>query len=308
MQRFKRILLYMGADQNEATLSRAFALALENQASLTLIDVVKPLPRALGFMTETADPDELERLVVKDHREKLYARIESYAGTNVPIEVCVAVGDPAVEITRQVMRGSHDLVVKTAGGTQKRVAFGGVARSLMRICPCPVWILKPEIYGEFDQVLAAIDVEAGDQSHQDLNLEILQIAHAIAQREKAQLHIVVAWSLWMESALRWRAGDQQVDTQLQWQESRVRQAIASLLESAGVSDDGIETHVFQGTAATIIQQTVDKVRADLLVMGTVCRTRIAGFLIGNTAESILDGVNCSLLALKPTGFVSPVEV
>lgn len=42
-------------------------------------------------------------------------------------------------------------------------------------------------------------------------------------------------------------------------------------------------------------------------MGTVARTGIPGFIIGNTAENILQKIDCSLLALKPLGFVSPVK-
>jgi len=42
-------------------------------------------------------------------------------------------------------------------------------------------------------------------------------------------------------------------------------------------------------------------------MGTVCRTGIPGYFIGNTAESILSEVSCSVLTLKPEGFISPVE-
>ena len=43
-------------------------------------------------------------------------------------------------------------------------------------------------------------------------------------------------------------------------------------------------------------------------MGTVCRTGIAGFFIGNTAEKTLQQVDCSVLMVKPEGFVSPVTV
>jgi hypothetical protein len=43
-------------------------------------------------------------------------------------------------------------------------------------------------------------------------------------------------------------------------------------------------------------------------MGTVARTGIAGLLIGNTAEAILEQVQCSVLAVKPPGFVSPVKL
>jgi len=49
-------------------------------------------------------------------------------------------------------------------------------------------------------------------------------------------------------------------------------------------------------------------KIDLLVMGTVCRTGVAGFFIGNTAEKVLSEVNCSVLTVKPQGFVTPVTL
>ena len=58
----------------------------------------------------------------------------------------------------------------------------------------------------------------------------------------------------------------------------------------------------------MIPEMVAKKGVDLIVMGTVCRTGLAGFFVGNTAEDILQQVDCSVLALKPEGFVSPVEL
>ena len=48
--------------------------------------------------------------------------------------------------------------------------------------------------------------------------------------------------------------------------------------------------------------------SDLLVMGTIARTGIAGFIVGNTAERLLPRIPCSVLAIKPEGFVSPVTL
>jgi nucleotide-binding universal stress UspA family protein len=42
-------------------------------------------------------------------------------------------------------------------------------------------------------------------------------------------------------------------------------------------------------------------------MGTVARTSIPGFFIGNTAEAILEQIDCSVLAVKPDGFETPVS-
>jgi nucleotide-binding universal stress UspA family protein len=53
---------------------------------------------------------------------------------------------------------------------------------------------------------------------------------------------------------------------------------------------------------------VAKLQADIVVMGTVARTGISGLIIGNTAETILNQLTCSVLAVKPSGFKTPVTV
>ncbi len=45
-----------------------------------------------------------------------------------------------------------------------------------------------------------------------------------------------------------------------------------------------------------------------IVVGAVARTGIAGFFMGNTAESILTQLDCSVLIVKPSGFFSPVTL
>lgn len=55
-------------------------------------------------------------------------------------------------------------------------------------------------------------------------------------------------------------------------------------------------------------QLIKDLGAELVVMGTVGRTGIPGFIIGNTAETILNQIECSVLAVKPDGFVTPVTL
>jgi len=42
-------------------------------------------------------------------------------------------------------------------------------------------------------------------------------------------------------------------------------------------------------------------------LGTLGRNGLPGMIIGNTSESILEKINCSVLALKPDDFVSPIS-
>ncbi len=309
MKNFKNILVYAGNEQPEFAVASAAQLALENEASLTLMDVIKPVPKALGMVTDISTPEELEKLVADDRRRRLMELAGDLSDTGLDLDVVVAIGDPATEITRRVIDHGYDLVVKTADGfSGPGRLFGSIAKSLLRLCPCPVWLIKPQIHGKFDRVLAAIDVESDDKQHVDLNQTILELAYSIALREEAQLHVVSAWQLWMEDSMRRHAGDAVVDELRQNQQTKVQLALDELLQAPLSQTREIKIHLRYGSPAVMIRSVAHEIEADLLVMGTVCRTGVSGFLIGNTAESVVADVTCSLLALKPHGFTSPVEM
>lgn len=69
-----------------------------------------------------------------------------------------------------------------------------------------------------------------------------------------------------------------------------------LLDEIGILPD-------QGILQFIKQNAID-----LLVMGTIARGGVAGVMIGNTAERLMPELSCSLLAVKPKDFVSPVRL
>jgi nucleotide-binding universal stress UspA family protein len=309
MKRFKNILLYAGMEQNEAAINRGIRLAIENRAQLTIMDVVKPVTQNLGSLTTAIQGAEVQDLVLQEHREQLLAIASDYLDTGIVIDVFVGCGDPATEIVRQVLSQHHDLVIKAVNDdAEGGKVFGSISRSLLRLCPCPVWLLKPEIHGDFDIVLAAVDMEDQDEVHRNLNREILELGYSVAQREQAKLHIVSAWDLWMEQSLRRRAGDEAIDEALATHKQVIQRRLHSFLEPFEATHAAPELHLRRGSPAGAIRSVADEIEADLLVMGTVCRTGAAGFLIGNTAETVLGDATCSILALKPETFVSPVEL
>lgn len=62
----------------------------------------------------------------------------------------------------------------------------------------------------------------------------------------------------------------------------------------------------KGNPTEVNPSTVREENVDLIVMGKVARTGIQGLSIGNTVEAILTQVDCSVLAAKPEGFITPV--
>ena len=65
--------------------------------------------------------------------------------------------------------------------------------------------------------------------------------------------------------------------------------------------------LLRGDPTVVIPQRVEELDADLLSIGTVSRTGLSSWLIGNTAEAILDCIDCTVVTLKPEGFVPPVS-
>jgi nucleotide-binding universal stress UspA family protein len=85
-------------------------------------------------------------------------------------------------------------------------------------------------------------------------------------------------------------------------------ALDELLASGPFVDAPWQKYLRHGPAEQVVPELVNEYQIDLLVMGTVARSGFNGVLIGNTAERVLDEVRCSVLAVKPPEFVSPIHV
>lgn len=66
-------------------------------------------------------------------------------------------------------------------------------------------------------------------------------------------------------------------------------------------------HHIKGRPGLMVPSFIQNEKVDILVMGTVARTGIRAFVFGNTAENVVQNLPCSVMALKPNGFVSPVK-
>ena len=67
------------------------------------------------------------------------------------------------------------------------------------------------------------------------------------------------------------------------------------------------SHVEQGLPEIAIPKIAAEIDAELVVIGTIGRVGISAALIGNTAEHVIDALNCDVLAIKPEGFQSSIK-
>ena len=69
-----------------------------------------------------------------------------------------------------------------------------------------------------------------------------------------------------------------------------------------------QVHIVKESPDIAILNHIDTHKVDLLVMGTIARTGIPGVIVGNTAERLLPQIPCSVLAVKPADFKSPITL
>jgi nucleotide-binding universal stress UspA family protein len=312
MKRFKNVLLVTGERSGErATMARAATLVKQNSARLTLVEVVERIPREMKSLIAVTPPSDLVKWVVKDRRERLEGLAAPLRDQGIRVSVAVLSGTPFLEITRQVVRRKHDLVILTAegkGGLKERL-LGSTSLHLLRKCPCPIWVMKPTRSKRYRRILAAVDPDASVSERDDLNVQILDLATSLARIEESRLSVVHVWRLPGESFYRTgRSGvsRREIEAMLAGAEEASRQQVEELLGSYVLDDIRHDTILLHGEAGDRIPELARESKADLLVMGTVCRTGVPGFFIGNTAERVLQHLDCSLLAVKPKRFETPV--
>lgn len=170
---------------------------------------------------------------------------------------------------------------------------------LLRHCPCPVLMVKTNDPWSGRPVLAAVDVGNSDSEHQTLHSGIVSHAHDIARLCQGQLHVLSAHPSPMLSA---------ADPTFQLKESieqRYREACRAFQDEFEIEDRFL--HIEEGPADVLIPKTAHRLNAAVTVIGTVARTGLAGALMGNTAEVVLDSLESDVLVLKPEDIIQHLE-
>lgn len=305
MHKFKKILLLAETGPATHLLDRAAGLAQSNGADLSVVDVLELLPPEMCRLVLASEPEDLIELAAEQRLAQLELLVEPKRQQGCKISTRVVVGTRSLEVIREVLREGYDLVMMAAEGSCERgeALFGSAALQLMRKCPCPVWVIKPNQERCHARALVAVDPLSSDEIHQSLNVRIMELAVLLARIERSELHVVHAWQPQID---REPPG---VRERLAQECARVHEdALHKLVASISTNDVRHRIHLVRGDAPEIITALAWSIRADVIIMGTVCRSGIASLWIGSTAERVLRRVNCSVLAVKPDGFVSPVTV
>lgn len=319
MNKFKSILYVLSNTINESSpsLVRAIALAKSSQADLTLLYVL-PKPALSSYLKGVGfDNRELEAKALAREEANLHQLIASL-GKGIPIKAELRVGKNYIESIRAVQANDFALVIKEADRFSWLDRFiGSDDMNLLRECPCPVWLMHKNEKPDYHSIMAAVDFDTdeGETCNAELNERIVDLASSLSLAGLTSLYVVNAYDVPEVGFIRlWVEQPDEVEKELFESEYRLRQhKMAELFTDMKqrLGEDvynylSPRSHIVRGIAGQELPKVAKMTKADLIVMGTVARTGIAGVIIGNTAETVLSQLECSVLAIKPKGFVSPV--
>lgn len=281
-----------------------------------MLKVLPEVDEGLLAWFKNIDYEALIEKQIKETNSMFHDWMTKAKNEGVSLKTKVEFGKTFYRAIQVVLQDSIDLLIKQtdaeSSGLETRI-FGSHDMHLLRKCPCPVLLLKHNQTIPFKKVMACIDVNLDSKitGPDPLNQSILGFANELTILNNARLYIVHAWQADAENLMHfWNSNLSDADL-IQYTESVRKQhtdGLANELKSIRKTQPNLKAIMPEGNAADSIPLAVLQNDIDLLVMGTLGRDGLPGMIIGNTSETILEKVNCSVLALKPNGFESPIKL
>lgn len=307
MRQFRRILVGVDITQGDRlvgdiatppsveAIRRASWLARHNEASVRLMYTLDVPANVQRRILEHGDA---HHGLLQQANDRLAQLTKPLIDAGIQADHKVVFGRSWLELIREVLSEKHDLLVV---GTRQlnalgRMIFGSTGMKLMRKCPCPVWVTKPDTEPALRSILVAHDLSpVGERA--------LQLGAGMAELHNAPLDIL--------HAIDDRAYGEEIAYLAEYsraeQESEARRQIESQLSRCHLTKPA-QVYVVNQAPESALLAHIERHHTELLVMGTVGRTGIPALLLGNTAERLLPELTCSVIAIKPEGFKSPVSL
>lgn len=200
------------------------------------------------------------------------------------------------------------LVESHGPGRLARMFLSNIDWDLIRNCPCPLWLSKSQKFNPRAPVIAAVDPLHTHAKPAMLDDTI--VAHAIEASGSRPGKVMLCHSYSLPQGAivgspieaYWIA---MTEDEQRAYEQDLQRAIARLQRKSDIPTENAA--LVHGGPAFQLPRLAKKYSAALVVMGAVSRRGLQRVFIGNTAERVIDKLDCDVLVVKPRGFKSPVE-
>lgn len=308
MKALNRILVVIDPnDDAQRAMSRAVVLAKATGAQLTAFLSIYDFSYEMTTMLSIQERDAMRKAVVEDRELWLKDMIEDKFAEAVDININVLWHNrPFEAIIETAINNDYDLIVKGTHqhDTLKSIIFTPTDWHLLRKSPCPVLLVKEMEWAKNGRILTAVHTGSDAEHHINLNEKLIDQAKGLAQLIDAEVHVVNSYpGTPVNIAIEIPEFDPNEYNSVV--KAHHQKACAELAQRCDIDQERI--HIAEGLPEDVIPEVSREIDAELLVIGTIGRTGFSAAIIGNTAEHVIDQINCDVLAIKPDGYVSPLQ-
>jgi universal stress protein E len=313
MKKLRRILVAIAElrHANGGVLRRAATLAQATGASIELFHAVTgPITQSRRLGKRRVDVQLSIDHSVGDAQQQLERIARSKPLQGCPVHPTALWDKPAHEaIVRRALEVGADLIISgtRSRGFADRMMLRHTDWELIRHSPVPLLLVKSNRTKGKAVMLAAIDPLHANEKPAHLDGQILDVAQSMTTLLKGTLHAVHAY---MPLSIRLAAGSG--EPVMLWNAAeldaefaqRVSRQFTRTLRATRIPAN--RRHLRIGAASHEVAVCAAQIRATLVVMGAVSRSRLEKLFIGSTAEQVLDDLACDVLLVKPPGMKSSV--
>ena len=305
MDKIKNILTVIDpTKERQNSLERAISLAKRTGAKITAFMSIYDFSYEMTTMLSREEREAMRAAVIKDREVWLNDMINAFSDITINTKV-VWHNRPYESIIEAVLEHDYDLVIKSTHehDTLKSVIFTPTDWHLIRKCPAPVLLVKDHAWPEQGNIIAAVNSVSDNEQHLALNKRIISDAKFLCELANAKLSLVNTYP----------ATPVNIAIEIpEFNPSQYNEAVKkhhedetyALAEANGLTQQ--DCVVKEGLPEDVIPFIAKEKDAELVGIGTVGRTGLSAALVGNTAEHVIDSLDCDVLALKPDGYKSPL--
>ncbi|GKS60077.1 hypothetical protein YTPLAS18_36040 [Nitrospira sp.] len=208
------------------------------------------------------------------------------------VEIALAHGRPGTSIVNQGTRRRADLLVLGSRGWSDIRGFllGSVSRHVSVHASCPTWIVKRPLTS-LRQVVLAVDAS----KHSRRACEFL-CAHFLAESTHVSVLSVASHGL-TDMAARILSATE-IQQLVQPQIDHAHQLVESYRERLIKTGCSVTTQVVTGHTSEAILSQAEKVRADMIVVGSRGLEGTERLQLGSVAENVLKYAPCSVVVVR----------
>jgi len=299
--------------KDQPAVGRAAWLAKSSDAELELLVCYYNEYLSGDRLFDSPSLEKAREEVIESHEKYLETLAEPLRADGIMVKTTAVWDHPLYEgIVRCAIESGAGLVVKDTHhhSAVTRALLTNTDWNLIRTCPIPLWLVKPQDLAETPVFVAAIDPMHQHDKPAALDDEILHVSKDYAAKLGGELHAFHSYD--PRIAVATATANAYIPVSLPFDEIEKQmhedhqKRFREITEFHKVDDD--KAHLVAGLTHEELPMIADKLKADVVVMGAVARNRWKRLFIGATAERTLEHLPCDLLIIKPDWFQTPVDL